>query len=219
MQRSRLPVMVALVAFCLTLVSGAYTYNRLFRTVPALVVVQDVPQGAELSADLVRVVRLPAGGRPDQALFGPGQVAGMYAAVPLFADELLTGRHITAAQPARDALAEIGKGQRIVSVPVKPEAVLGGALRPGDLVDVTVAWPAHDGKPAVVETLVTNIRVIDLRNAAATSAVRPQDTADAESAVPTSVLLLIDTASAKSLVTAVESNAAVYLWLAGRERR
>lgn len=217
MQRSRLPLMVALVAFGLTLVSGAYAYNSLFRTVPALVAVQDLAQGAELTAELVRVVRLPAGGRPARGLFGPGQVAGMYATVPLFADELLTDQHITSEQPARDPV--IGKGQRIISVPVKPEAVLGGALRPGDLVDVTVAWPAQDAKPSVVETIVTNIRVIDVRNGSATSAVRTKDDAETDSAVPASVILLIDTTSAKALVTAVESKAAVYLWLAGREPR
>jgi Flp pilus assembly protein CpaB len=219
MQRSRLPLTLALVAFALTLVSGAYAYNQLLRTVPVLVASQDIPVGAELVPEMVWIERVPAGGRPDRALFGPGQVSGKYAAVPLFAGELLTDRHVTADKPRQDPLAAAGKEQRVVSVPVKAEAVLGGALRPGDTVDVTAAWPGQDGKPGAVETLAAGVRVVDVRNAAAASTLDAKDSAGPEGAVPTSVLLLVNVQQGRVMVGAVESKATLYLWLAGRDAK
>lgn len=221
MRRSRLPLVLALVAFGLTLISGGYAYSRLLRTVPVLVAVQDIPAGTELVPDVVRVDRIPAGGLAPSALFGPGQVAGKYAAVPLFAGEALTQRQITSQPPARDPLAGLTAGQRVVSVPVKPEAVLGGVLKPGDIVDVAAAYPPPEGRTATVDILATGVQVIDLRNAAGLSAQAGQTTSAGlqDAAVPTSVLLLVNQQQARTLVGAVESKATIYLWLVGRERK
>ncbi len=220
MQRSSLPLTLALVTFALALLSGGYAYNQLLRTVPALVAVQDLPAGTELTPDMVRVIRVPAGGRPPRALFGPGQIAGKYAEVPLFAEQVITERHVTGEPPVKDALSALSPGHRIVSVPVKPEAALGGALHPGDLVDVVAAWPGQDGKPGPVEVLATGIRVVDLRNnAGASTSATPAEQDSRTSAVPTAVLLQVANQQARTLVSAVESKAAIYLWLAGRDAK
>lgn len=217
---SRLPLWLALITFGLSLVSGGYAYSRFLRTVPALVAVRDVPAGTALAPELVRVIRVPAGGVPPLALYGPGQIAGQYTAVPLFAEQIITARHLTAEPPVKDPLAELGPGQRVISVPVRPEAVLGGAMRPGDLVDVAAAWPGQDAKPGPVEVLVTGVKVIDIRNASATPAAgdKSRDETAPDAAVPASVLLLVNSQQARALVGAVESKAAIYLWLAGRDR-
>lgn len=197
MQRSSLPLTLALVTFALALLSGGYTYNQVLRTVPALVAVHDVAAGTELTPAMVKVIRVPAGGRPARSLFGPGQIVGKYAAVPLFADGVLTERHVTTEPPAKDATAALTPDHRIVSVPVKPVAALGGAVKPGDLVEVVAAWPGQEGKPGPVEVLATAIRVVDHRN--------------------TAVLLQVSNQQARALVAAVESKAAIYLWLTGRD--
>jgi Flp pilus assembly protein CpaB len=164
--------------------------------VPVLVAVRDIPAGAQLNEDLVRVERIPAGGAEPQALYGPGQIAGMYAAVPLFRDEMLTARHIS---PAPRDRVELAPDQRLVAVPVRSEAALGAVLRPGDTVDVAAAWPG-DGKPDV-EVLVSGVKVADLH-------------ADAGEA-----LLAVSSAQAKTLTSAMESKASLYLWLAGRDHK
>lgn len=221
MQRSRVPLVLALVTFGLSLVSGTYAYHTMLRTVPVLTAVADIPAGAELKPDMVQVVRVPAGGRPVQALFGPGQVVGKYAAVPVLAEQTLTTRHLAEQAPLADPMAAaLAPGERIVSVPVKSDAVLGGAMRPGDLVDVAAAWPGQDGKPGPVEVLATGVRVIDLRNAAGQSTQATSgDESTPESAVPSAVLLQVSGQQARSLVGAVESKAAIYLWLVGREQK
>ncbi|HYG57552.1 MAG TPA: Flp pilus assembly protein CpaB [Symbiobacteriaceae bacterium] len=216
MQPSRLPLKLALAAFGLALVSGAWVWGKVIRTVPALVAVHDVAPGTEVTGEMVRVIRVPAGGTPPLALYGPGQVTGMYASVPIFQDHILTARHLTADPPAADAMSTLAPGQRVVSVPVRPEAVLGGALKPGDLVDVAAAWPGPEGKPGPVEVLVTGVRVADLRNSAGRSIDKLSDDA-IDGAVPTAALLVVDAAQARTLVGAVESRATIYLWLVGRD--
>ena len=170
MQPARLPLTLALATFVLALLSGGYAYSKIVRTVPVLVAVRDIPAGSELRENLVEIIRVPAGAMPRQALYGLGQVAGQYAAVPLFESEMLTARHITSSPEANAGqLAVLGPDERVVSIPVRPEAVLGGALRPGDVVDVAAAWPGPEGKPGDVQVLVSKVRVVDLRNSSGQS--------------------------------------------------
>lgn len=218
MQPSRLPLILALVTFGLALVSGGWVWASVIRTVPALVAVRDVAPGAELNRDMVRVTRVPAGGTPPQALYGPGQVAGMYAAAPIFQDQIITARHISATSPAGKSMISLAPGERVISVPVRPEAVLGGALRAGDIVDVAAAWPGPEGKPGPVEVLVSSVRVADLRNSSGRSIEQIGDDAmDIDGAVPAAVLLVVNAGQARTLVGAVESKATVYLWLVERD--
>lgn len=217
MQPSRLPLTLALIAFALAFISGSYAYATTIRTVPALVPVKDIQQGAELYEEMFQTIRVPAGGTPPQALHGPGQVAGRYAAAPLFQGEIVTARHLTAEAAAAGQIAPAA-GQRVVSVPVRAEAVLGGALRPGDLVEVAAAWPGPEGKPGPVEVLAAGVKVVDLRNSSGQSIQAPAgDVATLDSSVPVTALLAVTNGQARSLVGAVESKATLYLWLVGRD--
>ncbi|HYF92708.1 MAG TPA: Flp pilus assembly protein CpaB [Symbiobacteriaceae bacterium] len=220
MQPSRLPLNLALIAFALTFLSGSYAYAKIIRTVPALVAVRDLPAGTALHEDMVKVIRVPAGGTPPQALYGPGQVAGMYAVIPLFADQILTARHVSASPLAGDGLA-VAPGQRVLSIPVRPEAVLAGALRPGDIVDVAAAWPGADGKPGTVEVLVSAVKVVDLRSSSGQSIHQAKEgpAAAVDSPVPTAALLAVTTNQARTLVGAVESKVPLYLLLVGRDAK
>jgi len=208
-QPSRIPLWLALATFVLALISGGYAYTRYLRTVPALTAVRDIPAGTALAADMVREVRMPAGGVPPQSLYGLGQVAGMYASAPIFADQILTNRHVTDAAPADVALSPPGQGMRVISLPVRPETALGGALKAGETVDVAVAWPTSDGRPAPVEVLAAGVKVVDLRTESGLSATK--------GGVPATALLQVTTQQARTLVAAVESKGVIYLWLTGRE--
>ncbi|MDF2630113.1 MAG: Flp pilus assembly protein CpaB [Symbiobacteriaceae bacterium] len=217
MQPSRLPLTLALVTFVLALLSGGYAYSRIIRTVPVLVAAQDIPAGSELRETMVEIIRVPAGAMPRQALYGLGQVAGQYAAVPLFASEMLTARHITSSPEANSGLVALAPEERVVSIPVRPEAVLGGALRPGDVVDVAAAWPG-EGKPGNVQVLVSSVRVVDLRN----SSGQPIQADGGETpggAIPATALLAVTAEQGRALVGSVESKASLYLWLVGRDGR
>lgn len=219
MQPSRLPLTLALATFVLALLSGGYAYSKVVRTVPVLVATRDIPAGSELSETLVEIVRVPAGAMPRQALYGLGQVAGQYAAVPLFASEMLTARHITST-PETNAgrLTVLAPDERVVSIPVRPEAVLGGALRPGDVVDVAAAWPGPEGKPGDVQVLVSSVRVVDLRNSSGQS-IQADGAETPGGTVPVTALLAVTSEQGRALVGSVESKATLYLWLVGRDGR
>lgn len=192
MQPSRVPFWLALVAFGLSMASGSVLYSRYIRTVPALVAAADIPAGAPLSEGLVKVVQVPAGGTPPGALWGPGQVAGRYAAVPLFRDHILSQRHISD-QP--DPVGTLPKGQRIMAVPVREETLPAGLLRRGDLVDVAVAWPGPQGAPGPVEVLVAGVMVVEPGAPAVVS---------------------VNEEQARLLIRALEAKASLYFWLAER---
>jgi Flp pilus assembly protein CpaB len=102
--------------------------------VPVVVVAHDVPAGASMSADDVRVERRPQSWLPPAALRDAAAVVGEVTAGPILAGEFLT--------PARfrgpSQLIGMPAGSLAVSVPVTDAAVLG-SVRPGDLVSVLVA--------------------------------------------------------------------------------
>lgn len=216
MQRSRWPLILAAVTFVLALFSGIYTYTILLQTVPILIAVGDLPAGTLLRSDMVKVRYIPAGGRPTGALIGPGQAVGHFAALPILAHQVLTDRQLSDQPPARDPLTGIVESQRVVSVPVRAEAALGGALAPGDRVDVAAAWPGEN-RPGPVEVLASGVTVVDLRNRAGESTLVPGG--PPTDPVPVTALLLVSSPQAHNLTAAAESNATLYLWLMGRDPR
>ncbi|HLO04376.1 MAG TPA: RcpC/CpaB family pilus assembly protein [Symbiobacteriaceae bacterium] len=204
MQRSRLPLTLALLTFVIALVAGLWVYQRYLKTVPVLVPTQDIAAGAEIGAGQVRVVRVPAGQRPLQALWGPGQAVGKRAAVPLFVDQFLSERHVTNAALPFTPGGTPPDGKRLIALPVKAAGALGGALKPGDLVEVAAAWSGPEGRPGPVSVLASGIPVVEVR------------ISGPESAGSYTVLLLATPEQAKALVGAVESNASIWCWLVGR---
>jgi Flp pilus assembly protein CpaB len=204
MQRSRLPLTLALLTFVIALVAGLWVYQRFFKTVPVLVPTRDLAAGAEIAADAVRVVRVPAGQRPPQALWGPGQAVGKRAAVPLFVDQFLSERHVTNVALPFTPGAAPPEGKRLIALPVKAAGALGGSLKPGDLVEVAAAWAGPEGKPGPVSVLASGVPVVEVR------------TSGPDSAGNYTVLLLATPEQAKALVGAVESKASLWCWLVGR---
>lgn len=215
MQRSRWPLIMAAVTFVLALASSIYAYTMLIQIVPVLIAVDDLPAGTRLGPDMVKVRHMPAGGRTPGALIGPGQAVGHFAALPILANQVVTDRHLASQPPARDPLMGFLESQRVISVPVRAEAALGGALAPGDHVDVAAVWPGEN-RLGLVEVLASGVMVVDLRNGGGESTLtqggHPTDP------VPVTALLLVSSTQAHSLSAAAESRATLYLWLMGREQ-
>lgn len=204
MQRSRLPLTLAALTFLVALVAGLWVHQRYLKTVPILVPTQDIEAGAEIAAAQVHVVRVPAGQRPPQALWGPGQAVGKRAAVPLFRDQFLSERHVTTTALPFTPGAAPPEGKRLVAIPVKAAGALGGALKPGDLVEVAAAWSGPEGKPGPVSVLASGVPIVELRSSGP------------ESAASYTVLLLATPEQAQALVGAVESKGSLWCWLIGR---
>lgn len=202
MQRSRWPLVLAGLTFAAALLAGLYGYRSLVQAVPVVTAVRDLPVGTELSLDLLRVEQIPAGGRPPEALYGPGQAVGRFTAMPLLAGHPITERQLEP-QSAASPLSP-GREQRLVAVPILRAALPYEQVRTGDRVELIAAWPARDGRAARVVTLAGGARIADLRPGGAEE---PMAT----------VTLLLSRAEAAETALALASEAGLYIWVLGRD--
>ncbi len=130
----------------------------------------DVPVFTQLTPDMIEVVRVSPVGVPPNAARSPDAVVGMYAALPILAGQDVDSRALEAI-PGSQAFgfgAPIGPGKVAFALPVTAEQAVGGALRPGALVDV-IAVPARttaagDGAAAEPVVLGQGLVVLALRS-------------------------------------------------------
>ncbi len=120
----------------------------------------DIPSGAPLTRDLLRQVDLPADSDlagatvPLERLAGGAQVA----ARPIAAGELLRPSDLGGAVSGANRL-------RAMSIPVKRERAVGGALRVGDQVDVV------DVVEGTARWVVTGAQVIEVSKSASSGGI------------------------------------------------
>lgn len=216
MQVPKTPLVLAAVAFVLALAAGARQWQAHFRTVPVLRVRAEVPAGQPVPQAAVEVVQVPAGGRPEGALGRVQALAGRWARVPLVPGEILLEGHLTSERPRTELADQVQPGRRVLSIPVRPEAALQGALKPGDIVDAWAVFPAASPGPDHVQALAAGLRVMDVRNsegaptAAAAAAEAPGR------AVPAAVLVEVTPEQAAAVLSALTARGEVFLLLAGR---
>nr|WP_281497457.1 SAF domain-containing protein [Ornithinimicrobium sp. F0845] len=117
-----------------------------------LVADHDVPVGAELGADSVRVTRVPEGLVPGGALSDPAQVQGRVTTAPLRAGEILTDLRVSASASLEGLDPELV----LAHLPLR-DASLAGVLQPGTRVDVLTTT---DGAVLAADVLLVR-RVTD----------------------------------------------------------
>ena len=103
----------------------------------------DIPVFAQVTADMVELVRVSPAGAPPNAARSLESVVGSYAA-----QAILTGQDVDLrlleGVPGQQAFgfgAPLGVGQVAFALPVSAEHAVGGALAPGALVDVVAVPP------------------------------------------------------------------------------
>jgi len=137
---------------------GNSTSGPAVETVPAVVAVQDIAAGTRVTAEMVNVKSVPTDLAIPNRFEKSEDVVGKVAAVNIVAgEEIATNRMVETSQTgqavAASSLAEavplqkdpatcaVDKcGQRAVSVNVAPATASGGQIRPGDHVDVLLAF-------------------------------------------------------------------------------
>lgn len=121
----------------------------------------DIPSGAPLTRDLLRQVDLPADSDLSRATVSLERLAGgdHVAARPIAAGELL--------RPSDLGVGAVSGANRLraMSIPVKRERAVGGALRVGDLVDVV------DVVEGTARWVVTGAQVIEVPKSASSGGI------------------------------------------------
>jgi Flp pilus assembly protein CpaB len=132
---SRLIYLVA----CLALAGIAgFIYYGQTQEASAVVAGRDLTVGERITAADLDLKRVPVAAVPAGAISAPDQAIGQFVAFPVMAGQYLTPRHLVR-DPTGASLTgglPVPPGDRIVSLPATPASALGGALAPGDLVDV-----------------------------------------------------------------------------------
>jgi hypothetical protein len=146
----------------LAIVLAALGSATLFRAVgPSqeyLAVARDVPVGARVTSDDLRIVRLNSSpGLSPVPLEQADQVVGAYAAVPLTAGTLLTMDQLTGERVP-------GPGQQLVAIGLSRDRLPGGTLRAGDPVLLVATVNQDDsGQPRTFDGRVHEVQEAQAR--------------------------------------------------------
>lgn len=190
---------VCLTAFVVLSAIAGFFYYANTEQAPALVATHDLKVGTQIQDSDVAVRRINASS-VDAAVFrSPEQAIGQYVAFPVLKGQFLDPRQVMASKNAEllGSGLQVPAGSRIIGLPVTPATAVGGALKPGDLVDV-IAIPTAQKTGAGVEdgstgnqTIGRDVLVVGLRTEQGTPFERNDPSLNATGAKPSSVLLAV----------------------------
>lgn len=196
---------VALLGLAVLLAAGAVLmYLSDSRPTTALVLARDVPAGAELAATDIARRSVARGALPPRAVIDPAEAVGMHARGPLPAGQYLVEEQLaaTAGRAMAESSFALPAGWSLLALPMEFEHALGGALSPGQSVDVYAVGKRSSG-PA--EILVPGARLIDVRSPRGQSlALARPDGLDADEPIG-SVLVAIPRALLAETIARIES--------------
>jgi pilus assembly protein CpaB len=215
---------LAYLSACLALagIAGFIFYTQTEQA-SALVAERDLTIGERLTADDLAVRRVPASSLPDGVLTTVDQAVGQFLSFPLLAGQYVTPRHLSR-DPSGSALTgglPVPPGDRIVSLPLTPAAALGGALAPGDLVDViAVPDPARSASAAALDlagnsVLGQRVLVVGLRTDQGTALETGASNAQPSTARLGSVLVAIPDSDEQRYAAAIGSDTFVLTLVTG----
>jgi Flp pilus assembly protein CpaB len=242
MPSRRFAALLVAVCFVGVLVWGYRLQAKMTATVSVLVAARDLPAQHRLDARDLKLVPVAPGLVPTDAIADPARAVGQYARSPLQAGDLIRTGKLTATPPQVSLAEQVPGDRRALSLAVVPSHVLGGALQPGDHVDVLAALaPARSGEPATARTLLQDVHVLDIRNQSAQPArespPREQATSPGTTSltpgsalgqlpgtlpgtgagpIPATIVLEVTPEQATALVQEVAGGADIYLTLVGK---
>jgi pilus assembly protein CpaB len=173
------------------------------KTVEVLVVSATIPKGtkAEDITPNLRMEQVPVKVATTGALTSTSPLAGKVAAVDLLPGEQLVSTRFTSPAEAQG----IGAGLLQVTIALDPVRALGGQLRKGDSVAVTVSFD----DPETTHLILHKVKVTDVRTADGINVITP-----ASGPAPVAGLLVtlaVDAPAVEKVVFAAENGK---LWLA-----
>lgn len=166
------------------------------KTVDVLVVANTIPKGTkaeDITANL-RVEQIPVKIATKDALTSTTPLAGKVAAVDLLPGEQLLSTRFTSPAEAQG----IGAGMLQVTIALEPVRALGGQLRKGDSVGVTISFDS----PETTHLVLHKVKVTDVRTADGQTVTSPA--AGTAPAATMLVTLAVDAPSMEKVVFGAE---------------
>ena len=143
-----------------------YMQNTPVRTVsvptqPVVIAAADLPLGAELKADDLKVVQWPAGDVPAGAFGNPQEIVGRGLVVPVVRSEVILPSKLAAKDAGAGLPPVIPPGMRAVSVRVNEVIGVAGYVLPGTRVDVVAtASPSQSQTDVTSKVVLANVQVL-----------------------------------------------------------
>jgi Flp pilus assembly protein CpaB len=190
---------VCLVLFAVLSGIAGFFYYANTRQASALVATHDLKVGAQLQDSDVMIRHVNPSSLDTEVLRSSEQAVGQFVAFPVLKGQFLDARQV---MPSRTADLfgsglSVPAGFRVVGIPITPATAVGGALKPGDRVDV-IAIPnplktigAIDEVPATAQAIGRDVLVIGMRTDQGTPFDRTDPSALANGNKPSSILLAI----------------------------
>ncbi len=179
-------------------IAGFFYYDN-NRQVTVLVAAQDLKVGSRVQDGDLTQRQVNPSSVGDDVLRASDQIVGQFVAYPVLKGQVVGARQFTSSRNA-DLLGPglpVPAGFRIVGVPITPATAVGGALKPGDRVDV-IAIPNQlknssllDVAAAPAEALGRDVLVVGMRTDQGTPFDHTDPAINASGSKPSSVLLAI----------------------------
>lgn len=155
-----------LLAVAAGLVTAVLIYAYLGRLagpqVHVVLAVRDLPAGSRITPEDVRVVELPGRAVHGRAA-DPAAVAGRYLLTDVFADQVILEPHLAPTGAAGPVAARLRDHHVAFFLPLSLSHGLGGAVGPGDRVDLIFVPRAAYGERVSALPLLRGARVLELR--------------------------------------------------------
>jgi pilus assembly protein CpaB len=130
-------------------------------TKPVVVAASDLPLGAELEADDVRVIEWPASAVPAEAIGDPKEVVGRGLIMPVIQFEPILPVKLASKEAGAGLPPIIPPGLRAVSVRVNEVIGVAGYVVPGTRVDVlTTINPGQQQTTMTSKVILTDVQVL-----------------------------------------------------------
>ena len=205
--------MYLVICVLLSGIAGFFYYSQT-RQATAVVAARDLTVGTRIQDSDVSLRQINPASVSHEVIKTLDQVVGQVVAVPILEGQFLDARQVA---PARNAAMlgsglDMPSGYRIIGLPIAPAAAVGGALKPGDRVDVmaiaggTKATTLADQPLATPMLLGKDVLVIGLRTEQGTPVDQAEHGLSAGTSKLASILLAIPQNDEESYSAAMASS-------------
>jgi pilus assembly protein CpaB len=155
-------MLAAIVVFSAIRKRESEVQRALAHTVEVVVAANDIPLGAKLEPDALKVVRWARDGVPQGAFTDPQAVAGSFARNQFVANEPIVASKLFMGEKTAGVMQLlIPAGMRAMSVPVDEVSDIAGFVAPHTRVDILVAVAGTGpGEPSFSRIVLQNIEVL-----------------------------------------------------------
>lgn len=166
LEKLTLAVTVAAAVTIFAVIFAGWTGWQSFSTTQALkssmrsvvVAVEEIPSGTTITKDMLGMLDVPARYLSADATSDAGQIVGQRANVTISANDQVTPKMVSGSGNTSSASAQLGKGEKAITIKVDDATGIAGLIKQGDTVNVI---STNKGQ---VRTVVSKVRVMALDN-------------------------------------------------------